>query len=87
MSTITAILYLLGGAGLGTLYFLALDRAVRLHVGGAGRLPLIALSLLRLAGAATALWWVAQAGAAALLLTLAGFLVARTGVQRHVYRR
>lgn len=79
-------LYLLAGGALGVAYFLLLLRTARLFAaqGKAGQgkaATVVPLYLLRIGGAVAVFWLIAQQGALALLLALAGFLVARFGVQ------
>ena len=75
---------LAAGLALGLVWLLLLRRSVRLVAGG-GSLPLtLGLFVLRLALAASVLWVAAQAGAAPLLAVLAGFVIARTLMQRRL---
>jgi hypothetical protein len=80
--TVVLILYLGLGLALGAGYFWIVWRTVRLHLDGAPA-GWIALHYAgRLALAALALWWVAQAGAWPLLACFAGFLLARLAATR-----
>jgi hypothetical protein len=65
------------GFGLGLGYFAALRRSVALFGAGGSRLAPVALTILRLAAAAAFLVFAARLGAAPLLASFAGFLVAR----------
>lgn len=75
-------LFLILGTALGAVYFTALLQAVRLHAARAPALRVVALHVLRFAAAVSGFYFVAQQGAAPLLLTLLGFMGARVAVQR-----
>lgn len=77
-------LYPLAGIALGALYFILVHRTARLHAaaGPAGRIA--ALYAIRLILAVAVFWAIAQQGAMPLLLTLAGFIVARMIVLRRI---
>ena len=74
--------FLFAGAALGALYFLMLREAARLLAAGGGALRAAPLHAARFAVAGTGFWLAAQNGAAALLATLAGFVLARVVVMR-----
>ena len=74
--------YLAAGMALGAAYFYILLRTVGLHASQAAAARIVSLYLLRLAAAVSAFWVIAQQGAAPLLLTLTGFLIARIAAQR-----
>lgn len=77
---------LYGGAGavLGVAYFLLLARTVHLHASQGASGLVIPLYFGRLAAAVVAFWLIAQQGALPLLSALAGFMIARFGVQHWV---
>lgn len=81
---IRAILYIAAGVGLGGLYFFLLFRAVQMHAGRAAAALIVPAHLSRLVLAAVAFALVAQQGALPLLLTLLGFLIARTILQHRL---
>lgn len=90
MSTLSAFQYawpLLSGLAAGLVYFLLLAQTTRLHLEGAPFVRLLPLFALRLAIAIALFWLIAQQGALALLLALAGFLLARFAVQFTVVAR
>lgn len=65
------------GLALGAAFFAALRLNARLYLGHAGRLPAALLQVARIGVAGGAFLLAARWGAAALLGTFAGFLVAR----------
>ena len=77
-------LYLAAGGALGAVYFLMLLWTVRLHAANAAASHIVPLYIGRLVLAIAAFWLVAQQGPLPLLLTLAGFLIARWVAQRRV---
>jgi F1F0 ATPase subunit 2 len=90
MSALSAFQYawpVVSGLAAGLVYFGLLARTTRLHLEGAPFLRLVPLLALRLAVAVGLFWAVAHSGALALLLALAGFLLARLAVQRTVVAR
>ena len=72
------------GLALGAAYFYMLYRSVRIEKQGGSIKRMISLLVLRLGLALLVFWLMAQAGILPLLLTLAGFLVARFGATRIV---
>jgi F1F0 ATPase subunit 2 len=80
-------LYPVAGIALGALYFLLVHRTARLHAaaGSAGRIAVF--YAIRLTLAVAVFWAIAQQGAMPLLLTLAGFIVARMVVVRRMGAR
>lgn len=80
-------LALLSGLAGGVAYFLLLARTTRLHLAGAPLTRLLVLFAARTMTALALFWTAAQFGAMALLLALAGFLLARIAVQRRVVAR
>lgn len=76
--------FILLGALLGAGYFAALRQDVERYVAGRPLGPTVALHLGRLLLAGLAFALIAEAGAAALLGALAGFLLARTLAVRRV---
>jgi F1F0 ATPase subunit 2 len=82
MAPVSAVLYLAAGAVLGVLYFGLLAWTVRLHASQAAASRIMPLYVVRIALAVAAFWAIAQYGAAALLLALLGFVLARYPVQR-----
>jgi F1F0 ATPase subunit 2 len=74
-------LSLAAGAGLGAVYFAILAQTVRLHVAGASASRIVPLYVLRIGAAVAAFWVIAQYGAMPLLLSLAGFVLARAGAR------
>ncbi|MFC2966707.1 N-ATPase subunit AtpR [Acidimangrovimonas pyrenivorans] len=82
IAPLAAILYLILGGALGTGYFLALRHTVRLHGEKAPAGKLAAWYGLRIGGAVVVFVLVAQEGALPLLITFAGFIVARFLVVR-----
>jgi F1F0 ATPase subunit 2 len=77
-------LYPLAGVALGALYFILVHRTARLHAAAGPAWRIIALYTVRFVLAIAAFWLIAQQGALPLLLTLAGFIVARMVVVRRV---
>ncbi|MEZ5931059.1 MAG: ATP synthase subunit I [Alphaproteobacteria bacterium] len=84
IGAITVALPLAAGIALGLLYFALMLKTVRLHASQDNAEWLIPLHLLRFAIAVPAFWLAAQWGALALLLTLAGFILARYAVQNRI---
>jgi hypothetical protein len=87
MSAVTAIeaaLYLAAGAALGTLYCVLLYRVLSLHARHAAILKVAPLHIGRLGITVAAFWAVAQYGAWPLLITLLGFVAARSFMQRRI---
>jgi hypothetical protein len=78
---------LFSGLAGGIAYFLFLARTTRLHLTGAPLTRLLPLFAARAAIAIALFWTAAQFGAMALLLALAGFLLARVAVQHLVVAR
>jgi len=74
-------LFLAAGAALGAVYFAILAQTVRLHVAGASASRIVPLYALRIGAAVAAFWVIAPHGALALLLALAGFVLARAGAR------
>ncbi|MCL2452280.1 MAG: ATP synthase subunit I [Alphaproteobacteria bacterium] len=72
----------IAGCIFGWHYFAMLKRSVALFVGGKGRLGVLALTLGRMGAAAAFLFVAAKLGAASLLATFTGFLLARALVLR-----
>jgi hypothetical protein len=81
---LSGLLWLGAGIALGTAYFLLLQRSVRQTLSGAAMTQVLPLYVLRIAGAAGAFWAIAQYGALALVLALAGFLIGKFLVQWRV---
>ncbi len=75
---VSLLVPLLAGFGLGLLYFEALRRTVTLFAAGAGWFRPVALTLGRISIAVIVLAIAARMGTVALLVTFAGFLLART---------
>lgn len=75
-------LYVTVGAAVGAVYFLLLLKTARLHAAQASASRVVPLYIARLAAAVGVFWIVAQQGALPLLLTLAGFVIARFAIQR-----
>jgi F1F0 ATPase subunit 2 len=67
----------LAGLALGLVYFHALRRTVELFATGRGRFGPIVLTLGRIAGAFIVLVFMARLGAAALVASFLGFVIAR----------
>lgn len=84
LGPIDVALYLSAGAAVGSIYFLLLLRSVRLLASQADAARIVPLFVIRLGAAVSAFWVVAQQGAAALLLTLAGFLIARGAINSRI---
>lgn len=82
MEPLYGVLYLVAGAALGAVYFGLLAWTVRLLTTQTVLVRVAPLYLARIALATAAFWFIAQHGATALLLALAGFLIARFPVQR-----
>lgn len=80
--SIELLAYLLAGIALGSFYFYALLRTVRLHMAQAALSKVLPLYLLRGGVALAAFWVIAQQGAGPLLSALLGFVGARFMVQR-----
>jgi F1F0 ATPase subunit 2 len=76
--------YPLAGVALGGLYFVLVHRTARLHAAAGSAWRIIALYAVRFVLAITVFWAIAQQGAMPLLLTLAGFIVARMVVMRRM---
>lgn len=81
---LSGFLWLGAGVALGTAYFMLLHRSVRQTLSGAAMTQLLPLYAVRIAGAGGAFWAIAQYGAVALLLALAGFLIGKFIVQWRV---
>jgi F1F0 ATPase subunit 2 len=77
-----AILFLALGLALGVVYFGLLAWTVRLFTAGNAPARVVPLYLARIVLAVVAFWFIAHHSAMALLLALAGFVVARYPVQR-----
>jgi len=84
MNWLSAAVFAVAGIIVGILYFALLYRSVRLYASSAGLARVAPLHLLRGALAVSFFWIVAQQGAVPLLAALAGFLIARTVVQRRL---
>jgi len=82
MGLMALALYPMAGAALGTFYFILVHRTARLHAAAGPATRIAALYALRLALAVVVFWAIAQQGALPLLLTLAGFILARMIVMR-----
>jgi len=76
-----AVLYFAAGAALGALYYGLLAWTVRLYTSDATAARIVPLYILRIAMAVVAFWFIAQQGTAALLVALAGFVIARFPIQ------
>ena len=74
--------YVTIGAALGAIYLLLLFQAVRLLASQAAGMRVVLLFASRFALAAAVFWFVAQQGAAPLVLALLGFTMARFAAQR-----
>lgn len=72
----------LAGFVFGLLYFAAVQRTTSLFAAGRGWLVPVALTIARIAAAATFLALAARLGAAPLLAAFAGFLLARAAALR-----
>ena len=78
------IISLVVGLALGAAFFYMLYRSVRIEKQGGSIKRMISLLVLRWGLALLVFWLMAQVGVLPLLLTLAGFLVARFGATRIV---
>ena len=81
------LLMAVAGLAFGFVYFASLKRSVSLFVGGKGWLGPLALTLGRIGAAAALLFVAAQLGAAPLLASFIGFLMARALALRIGTRR
>ncbi|PIW28190.1 MAG: hypothetical protein COW30_08205 [Rhodospirillales bacterium CG15_BIG_FIL_POST_REV_8_21_14_020_66_15] len=82
LSPMEFIVFISLGAALGGAYFALLRHAVRLHAAETGAGLFFPFLALRIVLAAGVFWFAARQGAAPLLLSLFGFLAARTAAQR-----
>ena len=76
----------LAGFAFGLVYFAAVKRTATLFAAGSGWLAPAALTIARIASAATLLALAAKPGAASLLAAFAGFMLARTVALRAARR-
>jgi hypothetical protein len=79
-------LWVAAGLALGAVYLLMLSQSVSVITGAGGWVRAVAWLILRVAVAATTLWMAAQNGALAILLLLAGFMIARTATTQWMRR-